>query len=244
MLAAGCRGQTDPATDVTWDSATLNASGTANNGPAFSYFEYWPTADSSNRVQTSTRHWKAGTSGPFRELVAGLKQNTEYSFRVCGQDEGQAAVCAQTLKFKTKVGNTVRGNWGFRGFCCAHTIPPVPSRDNGVDASSGPNGERPTGTLVADASDGSDGHPSSGQTYTVTCLKIDRTPKGYIRAAIGYGGHVVWLWYRPYSAVRAFSDPVDGNCNTATPPAENAGHDNTDGQILAPYAHFTINGTP
>jgi hypothetical protein len=50
----GCYGSTEPATNVTFDAAQLNARGTANNGPASSYFEYWPTNTPQAKITTST----------------------------------------------------------------------------------------------------------------------------------------------------------------------------------------------
>ncbi len=41
LVLGGCYGSTEPATNIGEDSATLRAQGTANNGPATSYFEYW-----------------------------------------------------------------------------------------------------------------------------------------------------------------------------------------------------------
>ena len=43
-VLAGCYGSTEPATEVAFDSAKLNGRGTADKGPAFSYFEYAPTS--------------------------------------------------------------------------------------------------------------------------------------------------------------------------------------------------------
>jgi hypothetical protein len=43
LALTGCYGSTEPATEVTADTARLNARGTANNGPATSFFEIWPT---------------------------------------------------------------------------------------------------------------------------------------------------------------------------------------------------------
>jgi hypothetical protein len=40
---AGCYGSTEPATDIGPESATLQGHGTANNGPAKSWFQYWLT---------------------------------------------------------------------------------------------------------------------------------------------------------------------------------------------------------
>ncbi len=45
-----CTGSTEPASDVTAGSATLKARGTADKGPAFSFFEYGPTAVRTGRA--------------------------------------------------------------------------------------------------------------------------------------------------------------------------------------------------
>ncbi len=44
LALAGCYGSTEPATQIDFDQATLNAHGTANAGDAHVYFEYWQTA--------------------------------------------------------------------------------------------------------------------------------------------------------------------------------------------------------
>jgi tripartite motif-containing protein 71 len=104
LCVAACEGDTDPATNVTNLSARLNFTGHANSGPAFSYFEYWKTSTSGTKFRTPTRSWPAGAQGSFGERVTGLTPNTSYSFRVCGGDQGEAAVCRTTRSFTTLAG--------------------------------------------------------------------------------------------------------------------------------------------
>ena len=113
LLLAACSGSTEPATDVTSGGATLNARGTADNGPAFSFFEYGPSGVSGAQRQTTRRSWPANVSGPIREAVAPLYAGTTYAFRICGNDQGKAAVCAQTRTFTTPAAarDAVRGGW-------------------------------------------------------------------------------------------------------------------------------------
>jgi hypothetical protein len=140
VLFAGCYGSTEPATNVGSESATLNARGTANNGPATSYFDYW-VAGATNHSSTNPRHWPSGASGAFSENVAGLYAGKTYLFRVCGRDDsGGSTVCAETRQFTTSapVKDSVVGSWG-----------ESPHVNGNVDAHSGPAGQNPQGTLFA-----------------------------------------------------------------------------------------------
>jgi hypothetical protein len=162
-LLTGCYASTEPASNVGTDSATLNARGTANKGDAQSWFEYEISGRVGDPQHTTTRFWPAGASAPFNERVSGLAANTEYSFRVCGQDSSTPRVCAQTRTFTTKppVMDEVRGS--FFGGCC---------NSFGVPATSGPSGENPQGTLSWTS--GSSFDPvSRGFTGRVTCLQVD-----------------------------------------------------------------------
>jgi hypothetical protein len=173
-LALGaCYGSTEPASDVTYSGATLNARGTANNGPAYSYFEYGPTGVPAALRQTTQRSWPAGASGEFSQAVGPLYASTPYSFRVCGGDEGQPAACAQTRTFTTPApdGDAVKGSWIFR-------ISPH-SANGTVDARSGPSGQNPSGSLNYQIADGD---PARFIGY-VTCLLVSGP-----RAAVGAVG--------------------------------------------------------
>lgn len=143
----GCYASTEPATEVTQDGARLNAHGTADAGPAETFFEYWPTAGGAPVLRTLTRTWPTGASGPLSEAIGGmtfpgpLSASTQYSFRVCGNDVGAQPVCAQTRTFTTPA--PIRD--AARGFWADFMSPHAPS--GRVDASAGPSGKRPTGTV-------------------------------------------------------------------------------------------------
>jgi hypothetical protein len=162
-LLSGCYASTEPATEVGPDSAKLNARGTANNGPARSYFEFELSGRVGDPQFTLFQQWPAGASGPFSTTVGQLAANSTYDFRVCGADEGQGSVCAQTRSFTTKpaVEDGVFGTYAFS--CCSHVS---------VNARSGPSGEHPQGRMTWARSGGFD--PASySYTGLVTCLEAD-----------------------------------------------------------------------
>jgi hypothetical protein len=140
LVCSGCYGSTEKASDVGLDSVKLNGQFTANNGPAESWFEYWPTSTPANRILTQPRSWAAGATGPTSDPVDSLQQGTQYSFRLCGRDQGGPSLCAQTRTFVTQSPDTVSGN----GTGVGATNEPLQAT---LSASSGPSGENPTGTL-------------------------------------------------------------------------------------------------
>jgi hypothetical protein len=163
MALAGCYASTEPATDVGPESAKLNARGTANNGPAASYFEYWLTGTAQGHDTIGAGSWPAGASGPFSKTVTQLSAGADYSFRVCGQDQNaQESVCAQARTFKTlpAVEDSVRG--GYFHACCASL---------NVNATSGPSGENARGSL--DLGEFPAFSPGREFTGFVTCLIVD-----------------------------------------------------------------------
>lgn len=177
VAVGGCTGSTEPATDLRANGATLQARGTADNGPAYSFFEYWQTSAPGARTTTERRSWPANVSGPVSERIRGLRHSTGYSFRACGGDftpEGTygPSTCAQTRTFTTPAGDSAEGAYG--------------ELANG--------GERPTG-YVFDASSGPAGQSPKGEVSsvgldvnfrgTVTCLAVSGT-----RAAIGAVGRL------------------------------------------------------
>jgi type II secretory pathway pseudopilin PulG len=178
LVVSGCYGSTEPATNVSFDGAQLNARGTANNGAAYSYFEYWPTGNAQAKRTTVTRHWPSGASAPFSErtdtLDSPLYASTPYSFRLCGNDEGKSAVCAQTLTFTTKAPtkDAVEGRWSATG-------DPI-GNFGSVQASSGPSGQSPTGTLKY-----TQRIPEIRYAGRVTCLSVSGN-----RAVVGTVGEV------------------------------------------------------
>jgi hypothetical protein len=170
LALAGCYASTEPATDVGRDTATLHARGTANNGAATSWFQYWETG-SSQKAETEFRHWPAGASGPFSAKVTGLAANRAYSFRVCGFDDNNlSVVCGQTRAFKTTAAteDSVTGSWDVS-----------PHLNGTVDAHSGPAGQSPHGSV-------SDVYaPITYNAFQgfVTCLAVDGN-----KAAVGAVG--------------------------------------------------------
>jgi hypothetical protein len=146
VALGGCVGSTEPATEVGTESARLNARGTADNGPATSYFEYEPTNGAGFRQKTVVRRWPAGASGSFSETVD-LLPATPYEFRVCGRDDADSGPyrCAQTRTFTTSnpSGDRVKARFldAFR--------PGTPYYDAyKIDARSGPAGENPSGYVA------------------------------------------------------------------------------------------------
>jgi len=168
-LALGaCYGSTEPATDVGEDTAVLHGHGTADSGAATSYFEYWATGDPAPdypKPRTPTRSWPAGASGPISAKGSDLLVASQYSYRLCGQDQSTPTVCAQTRTFTTATptGDYVKGSLSFAGAQIPPTpIPPFMLRFN---ARSGATGQDPKGTVTEVRKDGS---RSVGK---VTCLR-------------------------------------------------------------------------
>jgi hypothetical protein len=155
---AGCYGSTEKATNVTTESAVLNAQGTTNAGPAESWFEYWATATPQDRATTPKQEWPGGISGPFSRGVDGLLQGTRYTFRMCGNDVGEPPVCAQERTFETQSPDSVVGT------ASNATVTAT------LNASSGPAGEDPSGTF--DLLGTSQGVPA-GFRGPVDCLEVD-----------------------------------------------------------------------
>ena len=164
LAFGGCYASTEPPTDVGQSGAKLNAHGTANNGEAQSYFEYWPAGSPALSQTSGPLRWPAGASGPFSWTVGGLYPSTPYSFRVCGRDLGTAEfICAQTRTFTTTAAtqDEVWGGW-FSG----------PSFHGTIRAKAGPSGQGARGYLS-----------TSSFTGFVTCLDVDGN-----RAAVGAVG--------------------------------------------------------
>ena len=140
LLGAGCYGSTEPATELGFDSAVLNARGTTQATETFSFFEYWPTAQPDRVEATPRRQWPPRVSGPISARIEGLAPATGYSFRLCGGDADPAApVCAQVRQFftPTPAGDLVLGEVeNYESF-----------RPLEVNASSGPDGESPNGFI-------------------------------------------------------------------------------------------------
>ena len=174
VVLAGCYGSTEPATDVGPHTAKLHGRGTANDGPAYSYFEYGrilePTAT------TPRREWPAGASGPLFETLTGLEESADYQFRLCGGDQGEQPTCAQTRYFQTP---GPAGKDSAKGRI--HMLPELRDLTGDIDAISGPAGEDPSGSLSYTVRiNGEQGTTHRSFTGFVTCLEVDGN-----RAAIG-----------------------------------------------------------
>ena len=179
LTLVGCYGSTEPATDVGIDSATLNGYGTANNGRAHSYFEYWMTGSEREPFRAGGYDLPAGASGPISAKLMNLPAASAYSFRLCGYDynaegEGGPEVCAQTRTFTTKppVEDSVKG--GLWAGCCSRFE---------VDAKSAPNGTNARGSVRWYRSSSTPIDPPRLFSGIVTCLAINGS-----RAAVGTVG--------------------------------------------------------
>jgi hypothetical protein len=168
VLLGACYGSTEPATGVGEDTAVLHGQGTADKGAATSYFEYWATGDPAPdypRPKTPTRSWPSGARGPISEKVSDLLVASQYSYRLCGQDQSTPTVCAQTRTFTTATpaGDFVKGSLSFAGAQIPpNPIPPFVLRFN---ARSGAMGQDPKGTVTVVEKDG------SRFVRKVTCLR-------------------------------------------------------------------------
>lgn len=181
VVLPGCYGSTERA-EVGRFAVTLNGKGVANNGPALTFFEYWPTAQPSDKENTPPRFWPSGASGPFSQTVHVLRQGTKYTFRLCGNDDGQSPVCAQTRTFETQRPDSAAG---------MGTAPPGEGTGEirvTLHASSGPSGQEPGGTMLLDTVSGT----PAGFVGHVSCLKVSgntarlaATGKTFIGSTVG-----------------------------------------------------------
>ena len=122
---AACSGGTDPATNVTNLSATLNAHGHTTGVAATWWWEYSTNkADLGTENDTEVCGQEAdnrcgpGTSSsdvPLHVSVTGLRPDTTYWFRACGQDEGGPVACGAALSFKTLAGTEYTYDHDVRG---------------------------------------------------------------------------------------------------------------------------------
>lgn len=201
VFLAGCYGSTEPATNIRPDSAQLHARGTANDGPAYSYFEvertwFYPFEDP---ILTPTRNWPAGASGPISENVTGLRVATDYRYRVCGGDAGEEPVCANYRSFRTPGPD---GEDSVLGFWRARTGADPTGGE--VQARRDPDGANPRGSLkITSIRD----EPLRQHDFTgfVTCLRLDGN-----RATVGAVGvdRDDLGNEQPYTALASFEERV------------------------------------
>jgi hypothetical protein len=128
---------------------------------------------------TAHLRWPANASGPFSQTVNNLSADTEYSFRVCGQQlNGSGLACAQTRTFTTEpaVEDSARASW-WSGCCESFQ----------VDARSGPGGQNAHGSLSWELGTSS----LTQETFegAVTCLEVDGR-----RAVVGAVGEWTVFW--------------------------------------------------
>lgn len=201
LSVSGCYGSTEPASDIGFDHATLNGRGTTNNGPADVHFEMWTTARPSERGGTLPKTIPGGVTGPFSQPNSpfgpyALVPDTDYSFRLCGRDQGaQNEVCAQTRTFRTlkPTGDLLRGFFVLQFTGIGHT--------GNVQAESSRAGGAATGRLQLP---GDLGNTFSGD---VTCLSVHGHD-----AAVGALGRTV-DGTRASALLKVRDDPTPGFVN-------------------------------
>lgn len=89
---------TQPATNITQTSATLNGSYATNQSSSTNWFE-WGTAQSLGN-QTTMQYINA-SSGTMQAFISGLMPNTTYYFRACADTTATAQTCGTILSFVT-----------------------------------------------------------------------------------------------------------------------------------------------
>ena len=129
VALAGCVGDTDPATNVTFHTAQLHAHGRTDDGPAYWWWEYSTDRDflkagGGFRVCGSGSRCGPASSSSTVNLgttVYGLQFGTTYYFRACGQDvpnppsENEPPVCGRILSFTTGGSYAFDRKWGAYG---------------------------------------------------------------------------------------------------------------------------------
>jgi hypothetical protein len=175
VVLAGCYGSTEPATNVTVDSATLHGRGTADQGSTPVWFQYWPTARPDEVTKLDVQTF-GGETGPVSKGTHTLAIATNYSFRMCGSDQTiPQGACAQTRTFTTlqPAGDLVRGNFFAQIGGVGH--------DGTVEARSDTGGAHPGGTITLPVENTDEGFVKfSG---AVTCVLVQGN-----RAAVGAVG--------------------------------------------------------
>ena len=165
-------------------------------------------------VRTPTRNWPAGASGPISERVSGLTEATDYRYRLCGNDAGKAAVCANTRSFTTPGPDGVDSVIGFwrAGFGADPT-------GGSVRAIRDTDGSNPRGSLsITTIAQPDPGEPFQEHRFTgfVTCLRIEG-----VRATIGAVGadQVDGGPDTPYTVRRELQGRTHAAMESDTPPA-------------------------
>jgi hypothetical protein len=165
-------GHPKPATHVSDTGATLNADIHSSFAGDTTYFwAYGETTAYENETPHRTIPIADDQPHPVSEPISGLTPGTTYHTQVCAQDEQEEPprlVCSKDHTFETQLLDRANGS-ASNGSLTAN-----------VDASSGPSGEDPSGTVTG-------GGSINGQTViftgTVDCLAVDGNT-----AVVGYTG--------------------------------------------------------
>jgi|SoiMethySBSTD1v2_1073268.scaffolds.fasta_scaffold819643_2 hypothetical protein len=205
VCASGCAvGVRGPVTQLTTHSAVLNGRvASTASGDASYYFE-WGEGDELQKTPVETLFVGAGFAPPVSAPVDGLEPEPTYHFRVCAEDaENQGAPeCSPFREFSvaaTAGQDYAVGEWVLSGTLFV------------LDAHSGPLGENPLGSLVADAGRG------ARETGEVACLRVDGN-----RATVGVrfptiGDSFFFLQDNPTGQDGFAGEPADGRPVTGCP---------------------------
>jgi hypothetical protein len=106
LLLSGCTlGRTLPATDRTYDGATLNGTvfSSAEEDATY-YFEYGPPGSLGRQTPTRTAAVSPQLGREVSEPIGGLDADTTYEFRLCaqGSEQDTRTLCGGRFTFKTK----------------------------------------------------------------------------------------------------------------------------------------------
>jgi len=117
ILATGCNGDTDPASSVTPNAATLNGHGASTSGNADHYFEYGLTTSYGQQtaIETSTGLNPSVTYAISANVTELLPSKT-YHFRLCGKEHDDPSYrCGNDRAFTTTIFTNPLQNSGDTG---------------------------------------------------------------------------------------------------------------------------------
>lgn len=176
IAAAGCAvGDPKPATHISDTGATLNADVYSSFAGDTTYFwRYGETSGYGSETTHRTIPIADDQPHPVSEPISGLTSGTTYHTQFCARDEEESPPrtnCGSDRMFETQSPD------GANGTATNGTITVT------VDASSGPSGENPSGTVTFFGT--VNGQPGFFQG-TVGCLAVDGNT-----AVVGYTGQQV-----------------------------------------------------
>jgi hypothetical protein len=113
VALAACAGQTNPATSVTHDAATLHASLRCDRGERGDYWGEYRRVGTSAWTQVGRQSFDCGAGADSREesfRVGRLQPSTSYEFRVCGDltNPNHPVLCADSAGTAHRPGDTHR----------------------------------------------------------------------------------------------------------------------------------------